>query len=338
VNPVQRQIDLLLAHRAAEWMESLKTGGEQERREFDAWLRQSPLHVTHFLEVVALGQEIRALGPGVGGDVRAILQRIEPGVRPLGQTPGKRESGGALRSRRKWMSLAAAAGLAGLVVALAWNLRPGQPHRINTTVGEQRSLTLADGSLITLNTASEVRVSYSDTERSIDLEAGEAVFRVAPDRKRPFEVQTRLATIRALGTQFNIYQRPEDILVSVLDGKVAVSDRITGSVVTLGAGEQARIPVHGRIEKRERADLTWTLAWQQRRLSFEEAPIEEMVREFNRYNSKVRFRIEGLTPGTYHFGGIFDAYDTESFAALLAREPGLRVEKREHEIIVRPAG
>lgn len=335
---VQRQIDRLLAHRAAEWVEILKTGTDHDRRDFDVWLRQSPLHVTHFLEIVALGHEVQGLDPAAGEDVRAILARLRPDTatpnRILEDLQARRTT---VASRWNWWTASlAAAMLLALTALFSSSLFPS-PQKIDTVVGEQRSLPLVDGSLITLNTSSEIRVAYSNTERSIDLKSGEAVFKVARDAARPFVVRTRLATIRAVGTQFNVYQRASDALVSVLEGKVQISDSAEGQTMALEAGEEARVFAGGTIKKLEHADVSKTLAWQQRRLSFDEATLEEVTQEFNRYNSHPQFHIEGVTAGAYHFGGIFDAYDLESFATVLTREPGLRIERRGNQIVIKAA-
>src|SRR5262245_58339258 len=101
---VQRQIDRLLAHRAAEWVEILKAGGASERAAFVEWLRQSKLHVEQYLEMVAIDRELQALDPAQGEDVEALLRRIAPNVVPLGSTKAGLEYGtdAERRRRRAW--------------------------------------------------------------------------------------------------------------------------------------------------------------------------------------------------------------------------------------------
>jgi transmembrane sensor len=76
-------------------------------------------------------------------------------------------------------------------------------------------------------------------------------------------------------------------------------------------------------------------AWRERRLVFDDAPLEDMIYEFNRYNQSPRLRLEGVAPGNHHYNGIFDAADPDSLAELLSREPDLMIERRNGEIVIR---
>lgn len=80
--------------------------------------------------------------------------------------------------------------------------------------------------------------------------------------------------------------------------------------------------------------MAQTVAWRERRLIFQDAPLEDMVYEFNRYNRTTHLRVDGVTPGSHHFNGIFDAGDLDSLADLLSREPDLTVERRDGEIVI----
>jgi transmembrane sensor len=124
--------------------------------------------------------------------------------------------------------------------------------------------------------------------------------------------------------------------VSVLEGRVQVASLSGDRAQLLNAGKEAQVLEDGRILRLARPDVQKTLAWRQRRLSFEEAPLEEMVREFNRYNSAVRLRVEGVEPETHRYGGIFDADDPESLIQLLKGESDLVVERQGGEILIRP--
>ena len=335
---VQRQIDRLLDHRAAEWLELLKTGGSRERREFDRWLRQSPVHVEHLLEMAALEHALLGLSADQIEDVQSIVRRIQTQPVPARHLPfrASRWTTGSVRHREAKIAAAVAAVVV-IGVTLLWAVKDDFWRRgaIHTMVGEQRSVTLADGSLVTLNTASQIHVGYSAKLREVQLDSGEAVFKVARDPVRPFEVHTHLATIRALATQFNVYERPQDTLISVLEGRVLVRVGHEAPQV-LESGQEARLLPERGIIRLAHADVLKTLSWRQRRLSFDEAPLEEIVREFNRYNVAPKLRVEGVPRGRYQFGGIYDAGDPESLAQVLAREPGLRVTRSGNEIIIHP--
>ncbi len=338
---VQRQIDQLLAQRAAEWIETLRHGGAAERAAFAGWLRESKLHVEHYLELVAMDREIRALDAAHCPDVEALLAQAAPNVVTLNRKALAGQNKPAdTRHRTRRMYTAMAAAMAAAAFTLAVLLWPAE--RITTVAGEQRTVTLPDGSVVTLNTRTVLRLDYSADARDIRLEAGEAVFKVAQEASRPFTVHTRTAAVRAVGTQFNVYQRPQDTVVSVLEGRVQVSvQRGTDNEGTpstqelLSAGEQAQVAGDGRIDKQTPTDLSEVLSWRERRLKFNETPLAEMVREFNRYGGTPRLRLEGEAAERYRYGGVFDADDPESLAALLAREPDLVLERGEKEIVIR---
>lgn len=338
---VQRQIDRLLAQRAAEWIETLKDGDEQDREAFVQWLRQSKLHVEQYLEMAAIDQELRALASREGEDVDALLRRVAPNVVRFNRNEA--ESTEIARSRRhiRWKTGAAlAAGLV-LCIGVVSYLQQRTPA-ISTAIGEQRTLTLADGSVLTLNTLSKVDIKFSRELRQIELKSGEAIFKVAADPARPFVVLTPSASVRALGTQFNVYQRSDGATVSVVEGRVQVARRphSLGSdgdqaVQNLSAGEEAEVRASGEINKRVHADIDKAIAWRERRLFFEETPLDEIAQEFNRYGKSLKITLEGIEPGSRRYGGIFDADDPNSLAELLSREPDLLVERRDDKIVVR---
>lgn len=344
---VQRQIDRLLAQRAAEWIETLKSGDERDRAAFVEWLRQSKLHVEQYLEMVAIDRTLQDLDPAPGEDVAELLKRLTPNVIEFDAADRRPMPSAAMPSRRTFpkLGIALAAGIALCSLALLWHFRGASPpSQFATTVGEQRTLTLADGSVVTLNVASAIKVDFSPDKRDIYLRAGEAVFKVAHNAARPFFVHTSTANVRAVGTQFNVDRRSEETVVSVLEGRVQITalspnqpgaQREAPITQSLSAGEEAQVQPNGQIKRRASADVSKAVAWRERRLVFEETRLEDMVREFNSYGPTAPLKIEGIEPGSRRYGGIFDADDPNSLADLLAKEPDLIVERRDKEIIIR---
>jgi len=215
-----------------------------------------------------------------------------------------------------------------------------------TAFGEQRTIQLADSSIVTLNADSRIQLRLNGTHRDIELLRGEALFKVAHDPSRPFTVQTKTAIVQAVGTQFNVYERPNGTRVSVLEGRVKVTPlghSSTGVGATsvapvtesLSAGQEAQVGADGTFRRNAKADVMKTVAWRERRLIFDDVPLEDMVYEFNRYNRSTRLTLDGVPPGSHHYNGIFDAADPDSLAALLSREPDLIVERQDGEIVIR---
>ena len=216
------------------------------------------------------------------------------------------------------------------------------PREYATALGEQRTIQLADSSIVTLNADSRIELRMDGRHRDIKLRRGEALFKVAHDPNRPFTVQTDTVIVRAVGTQFNVYERPNGTRVSVLEGRVLITPFGGGGTMnaaraaeSLGAGQEAQVAPDGTIRRNAKADVINTVAWRERRLIFEDAPLEDVIYEFNRYNQSPRLTLDGVPPGSHHYNGIFDAADPDSLAELLSREPDLSIERRNGEIVIR---
>lgn len=340
---VQRQIDELLTLRASEWLELLSTANEAEREAFAEWLGESRLHVQAFLEIAEIEFRLHRIDPKRLHDVNHLLSRIAPNVTPLGRPPLQVMASPKASSMRRSLhvGIALAACVSALAVALYLFHSP-RASQFSTAIGEQKTVELADTSVITLNAASKIEVNLQNTERDIELRQGEAIFKVAHDPTRPFKVHTRAGTVRAVGTQFNVYDRPNgDTRVSVLEGRVqltarAGADGSAGASQLLSSGQEGDIRLDGTIQLHSGGNVTNTVAWRQRRLMFDNAGLEDMVAEFNRYNSSFRMRLDGVPAGTFRYDGVFDAADPESFVSLLEKEPDLSVERRGNVVIVRP--
>jgi transmembrane sensor len=217
--------------------------------------------------------------------------------------------------------------IAALVIGSRLHL---MPERLQTGIGEQRSVVLGDGSLVTLNTSSSIEVRMAKDRRLVQLLAGEALFDVAHDATRPFDVTTGATTVRAVGTRFNVDRRAASTTVTVVEGRVAVFTAPDGKQpgeatrLPLAAGEQltlaprsARHPV--------RADVTTAIAWTQRKLIFEHRQLGEVADEFNRYNRQV-IEIQSIELRNREVTGVFQANDPGAFLIFLARLPGVTIQ------------
>ncbi len=350
---LQHQIDHLQARSASKWFELLKHGRAEDRAAFADWCRQSPLHIQEFLEITCTERALDAVDlKQTGDDVESLLGAISNSTRALPLRPDLVESKHPAESPRKTQSrwawtIAASLALftaAAVVYQYFWYPNSGLgSQEYSTKVGELRTVELVDKSVITLNTDSDVRIRFEDDARDIELRHGEAVFKVAHDPSRPFRVHTRAGTVQAVGTQFNVYDRVDGrgTDVAVLEGRVRlIASAPDGlrppDVEVLTAGEEARITPDGSIRRAARADVQRATAWSQRRLKFDNAPLENMVDEFNRYHRDVRLRVDGVPPGSHHYSGIFDADKPEMFAKYLEQERDLIIERLPGEIVIRP--
>ena len=348
-----------VSEQAAEWLLAFEDGqpGEAERRQFLQWLKRSPEHIEAFLQLTALHRQIGAAPlpqslidrlVAEARDARPIAGRIPPAVSRGAPLPPPR--------RRRWPIFTAAAAMLLLLIGGLLGhelLLPGQVYR--SGIGEQRSIALADGSVITLNTQSRVRVRLAADERRVVLLAGEALFDVARDARRPFRVSAGDLRVHVLGTRFTLYRRGEQTQLTVIEGRVGIETGGAGltrplaeslGLVTaptaplqaLGAGEQLLAEAGRPPATRRLADPERATAWTARRLIFEDAPLAEVVAEFNRYNRR-QIHVDTDALATRRITGVFKVHDIDLLVGFLQGQHDLRViEARDDLRVVSAAG
>lgn len=323
--------------RAAEWFEKQRGGvlSATERKSFAEWLNESPVHIREYLAVAETwgGLHVAQAWPDESAEDLIAAARDSAAVTPMSRAGrgGGKTSRQALRSHRGWPQMRAIAAASMLVVLgvvlAAWVVSPrffGQS--IATARGEQRSIVLADGSLIQLNILTRVRVRYESSRRVIELRDGEAFFRVAPDTKRPFEVVTDVGTVRAVGTEFNVYNRGGGMRVAVVEGKVQVAYASPSApasappdIVPVSAQQSIEIDAGGgAVAASGGRRIQLATAWMQRRLAFENERLDVIVSEFNRYNRQ-QMRIADAALLEYRINGIFNADDPGALTKYLQR-------------------
>ena len=305
---------------AGDWLDRRGTASDAERREFARWLLRSPTHVEEFLRLGCLRAELT--GAATPQWVDELLARSECGVAELlvpAREPVPRRNGSGRIVR--WLSAAAA--IAGILLTGWLTLSGSDDQRITTALGEQRFLTLADGSTLELNTDSSIRIRMSAADREVELARGEVLIAVAPDPTRPFRVSTEDVTVEAIGTRFLVYRRTEDTLVSVFEGLVAVelqgsSAAAAGAIdsrLQIAAGEQVALSRNGVIHPAQ-ANIEKVTAWTEQRLVFEDETLDAVVAEFNRYN-RDRLLIGDAALTDRRITGVFDVNDPDEFIKVL---------------------
>jgi transmembrane sensor len=339
-----RQETRSVAEQAADWVVELADGGAQEHAAFLEWVKESPRHVEEYLLAATVYRSLNGVDGAREIDVDAALAEASLNVVALG-AGGKVAPAQKLRSRRQRLFAAAAAVTLAVAVSTAWWMF-GMLPTWSTELGELRSVELTDGSVIDLNTQSQIRVHFSDRERSVRLLAGEALFNIAPDATRPFVVYADKATIRVLGTRFNVYQRPGDTAVSVIEGAVQISSVRPASSVgdpaatetattRLIAGKGARVSASGAITRVDKVDPEKVTAWRDRRLVFVDDTLADIVAEFNRYNASPRLRVEGAFANERQLTAVFDAGDPQSLVQFVRTLGEFSVDTTDEEILIR---
>jgi transmembrane sensor len=216
-----------------------------------------------------------------------------------------------VRSARAWRLAGAGVALAATIAAVAL-LGPdllrgrGDPSLavLDTPVGKNREVPLADGSTVVLGADSRVVAELDASSRKLRLENGEAYFKVARDSRRPFVVSAGPVRVTALGTEFNVRTATGRVIVAVVEGLVQIDAGGNGKRAPLrvGAGETVSLDTVDASMQLAHADPVTMASWQQGRLEFTREPLSAVVASVNRYSAR-RIELDGAALGDLRFTG-----------------------------------
>jgi transmembrane sensor len=355
------QIRVAIAEQAADWFVANDEGllDEQESAALVAWLKASPVHVEEFLRVAGIARDLRAACAHPVHSADALLARARAEddgpveswwsrlLAPLADVPA-----------RRWQTAGvavAALGVVSVALFLSRNLLPGAPVpapeavavlHYSTHRGELQTYRLADNSVLHLNTDSDVTVRYSRSERLVTLASGEAAFEVTHEPGRAFRVLAGPAEVVDLGTRFDVRREDHSVVVTVVEGRVAVAPSATLGTsgvdrsqiqpqqsVELGAGQQLSVAAGAWPATPVSVDMQRATAWLHRQIMFDGEPLELVVVEFNRYAQKP---IEVGSPALrdLQISGVFSVDDSEAFIAFLRSLEGVQVDVTDTRIRV----
>lgn len=225
------------------------------------------------------------------------------------------------KQRSGWRRHLALAASLLLVVTLGWSVYqrafPGlgttQDQHFRTGVGQTTTVTLPEGSVVTLDAETEMRLRETPRERRVDLIGGRAFFRVASDRSRPFTVNAGGKSVRAIGTAFEVSFEHGNMVVTLAEGKVRVEETgsDSGSGTDMAPGGQLVIGAD-RNWTLSRVDVAKETSWTEGRLIFMRDPLSEAVAEMNRYSPRKLVFQDGEIPEK-QVVGVFQAGDVDGF-------------------------
>jgi transmembrane sensor len=277
------------------------TAGEQAA--FDAWYGSDIHHQGAFLRAQAIHNAMTRVT--VQENLRPGADALAPARQADGGWTGSRWDAGGLGNSgpgdsgfgaRRWAArrYAILGGLAAAVVAGVLGVRhwtpPQEPALVLATAkGEFRKVPLADHSVASINSGSQIEVRLGAAQRDISLRQGEAWFEVAKDKSRPFIVDAGGVRARAVGTAFGVRREAGGAEVLVSEGVVTVSsDAMRGPPVRLVAGERAYIPTGAAQATVERSpgEVARRLAWREGKIIFSHHRLKDAVADFNRYSVK----------------------------------------------------
>jgi transmembrane sensor len=301
------------------WRLDAETATAEDRQALEAWLRRDARHRRAYSEFERLWR---------GLDNLSEAKRPEK-IATFTAAPPRRAFGRPLA----WVAALAAM----LLVVVGVTVRPSRDVTSEvaaTAVGQQRTVTFADRSVVTLNTNTIVETHFAPSVRDVYLRKGEAHFAVAHDRARPFLVHAGDAVVRAVGTEFDVRVRSANqVEVLVNEGRVevqttepAATEQRTQApkpgahtVRVLAAGERLRTGTPGLVVQNVSIDdVAQTMAWRQGAVVFEGQTLSEAIAELSRYTDS-RFVVSDPRITSLPVGGRFKTDDVSGFLSALEK-------------------
>lgn len=300
-------VDASVLDQAAAWLVRLNAAevSGEDRADWQRWHDESPQHARAWQRAEALLSRLGALPPAL---TRPVLGRDHDAM------------------RRRVVTRLAAMLAAVPVVWSAWRATPEWTADYRTAIGERRDIRLADGSAVSLNTASALNVRFDANQRRLHLVAGEILIDTAADPQtpaRPFLVDSTQGSMRALGTSFLVRQHEAQTELTVLQGAVEIrlhSGNVPATVIH--AGEKTRFG-EASIDSPQAAAAD-AADWSRGMLVADAMPLRELVAELSRYRRGV-LRVDPAL-AELAVSGAFPIDDTERCLFMLQSTYPLKLE------------
>ncbi|MBW2368919.1 MAG: FecR domain-containing protein [Deltaproteobacteria bacterium] len=311
--------DESVSFEATKWISRIKSGQMTPEGwdKFRTWLAEDRAHITEIEMMSAIW------------DCSDVLKENPFVAQEAGWLKARRRGRGVM----KWLlpfktgmpilKPIAAVTVALLIVVGLWWDRTNEmaPISYQTAVAHQRAISLPDGSTVSLDTDTSITTHYTETIREINLVKGRALFAVVKDPDRPFIVKAGKVSIRAVGTEFNVYKKTDKVYVTVTEGQVKVI-RKNGMMTSLkkdvhsiktesaekpllaavheeqgvvaklvGSGEEIVVSEKEPTYELRPVNIEKAKSWQSGRLIFHNTPLKEAIEEINRYlERKIQIR------------------------------------------------
>ncbi len=295
---------------ALSWIARLRSNAatDADRGDFALWLAQDASNQRAMDEMLDMWDDL--------GSVKAM---------PI---PLHREEIAA--NRGDWLAGSMAIAASFVLAFFLWPASSSMEKELQfqTAIGERSTYTLADDSVVTLNTNSKISVKYSKHHRSIKLIHGEAFFEVAKNPERPFEVNAGAAKVTALGTAFNILRKTDRADITVTEGVVRVTELgDTGGrapAIEVVHVNEYLIASNRGLEASGSIDTASHIAWQSGNLIAKEMNLRDLVEQLQRYR-KIRILLSDRDIAAMTISGVFELDQPDSILHALELSLNLQV-------------
>lgn len=292
---------------AAAWLARLRAHDRtrEDEARFREWLAADPINAQRFEHVSTIWDDMDALRD---------VPRTEPKPR-------------LLTRRRLLTGSLAACTVGGL--GLQWSLATAGVY--TTALGEQRRLTLEEGSRLVLNTATSVKVRFDENRREIELRRGQAFFDVSSD-PRPFSVKVGAHDLTVQRGRFDLRLEEQQLSVLAINGIATLSeDSESGKqLARFGNGERVRIDAEFHLEQ-DRPNVNDLLAWQSGQAAFRGEALARVIKEMNRYTER-ELVLADERASALRISGVYRVGDNRAFARSLALLLPIKVEETDRVI------
>jgi transmembrane sensor len=322
-----RQSAAEIQKRAADWVfdrHDAENWTAEDQSRLDAWLAESVAHRVAFVRLQTALERSGRL---------AALRNASPGRIARAEPPARK------RPYLMAAAIVAAVSLAGAGAAIL--SRDAQTQTFATALGAHKTIVLADGTRVELNTNTSLRAKIGGRERLVWLDRGEAFFEVEHDAARPFVVTAGDYRVRDLGTQFSVRNDANHLEVALVEGRArfeAATDRVRMRQTDLVPGDVVVATAEKVvIGKKTGTKLANELAWRRGLLVFNYTTLAGAAAEFNRYNAK-KIVIADPVAARLTVMGKFPATNVDLFGKVAKSVLRVRVEDRGNEIVIEKPG
>jgi transmembrane sensor len=286
---------------AAAWLSRLRADDRTRDDEvrFRQWLAADPINAERFEYVSTIWEDMDALRD---------IPRSEAAPRKI--------------NRRRLLTGSLAVFTVG-GLGLQWSIATAGVY--TTARGEQRRLTLDDGSRLLLNTDTSVKVRFDEEHRRIDLRRGQALFEVSAD-PRPFYVNAGAHDLSVRRGRFDMRREADRLSVLAIDGVATLAQESAGEtpVVRIGVGERVSVGASHQVEH-DRPNLNDVIAWQSGNAVFRAEPLSRVVTEMNRYTERELVLMDERA-AALRISGVYRVGDNGAFARSLAKLLPIKIE------------
>lgn len=326
---------------AALWLAYVYSGAatSEGRAKFSSWLERSTANIAAYRNMEQIWRDMVFAGVETMVSIEAAHEQPASNI----VAPERRSASVFSRLGRRG-AVAATMGLAASIVLTLgiWRLEFFDTPSIGayrTAVGEIRTVSLSDGTRVTLAADSAIRTIFSRRRRGVELVAGRAWFDVASNPAKPFTVVAAATNIQVIGTQFDVDRAPRDVRVSVARGVVRVAPlpgpATRNEGIRLIAGQRVVSTLDGRLGPIERFDPANAALWRTGLLIYRDARLSDVVAEVNRYRTnKVTLANERL--GEMKITMAVRADQTETLLSGLEATAPLQIDRFPLRVVIRP--